>query len=110
MPKRGARLPWKLRTTWANSDIKPFTEAFYTEEGALGARIQRLRIANRKSDGAGTFVITNQDDPSYVASEPERCPFCPLWGTEWVWQVLTHLCADHAEVLEDLLLREGRPS
>ena len=103
MPKRGARLPWKLRTTWENSDIKPFTEAFYTEDGALGARIQRLRIANRTSEGVGTFVITNVDNPSYVAPEPERCPFCPLWGTDWVWQVRRHLCADHAEILEDLL-------
>lgn len=103
MPKRGARLPWKLRTTWADSEIKPFTEAFYTESEALNARRDRLRIANRKSEGAGVFLMTNQDDSSYVAPEPERCPFCPLWGTEWVWKVCAHLCEEHAYVLEELL-------
>lgn len=106
MPVKGARLPWKLRTTWANSEIKPFTEAFYTEDGALGARLLRLRIANRKRGGAGIFEVTNQDDPSYVAPEPERCPFCPLWGTDWVWQVKAHLCTEHANVLEDLLTQD----
>lgn len=106
MPVKGARLPWKLTTTWADSDIKPFTEAFYTERAALFARRQRLTVANRKSDGAGTFVVTNRDDPSYVAPEPERCPFCKLWGTDWIWQVKTYLCAEHGSVLEELLDQE----
>lgn len=109
MPVRGARLPWKLKTTWSDSEIKPFTEAFYTEHAALSARRDRMRIANRKNAGAGIFLVTNRDDSSYVAPKPERCPFCKLWGTDWIWQVKTYLCADHAEVLEDLLDQDVAP-
>lgn len=108
MPKRGARLPWRMTTTWPH-ETKPFVEAFYTEDGALGARLRRLYIANRNHDGAGTFVVSNRDDPTYVDSGASHCPFCPLWGTNWVWQVKTYLCADHAEVLEDLLDQDVAP-
>lgn len=98
MPKRGAKLPWCLTTTWADIDIRPFTATFVAEQDVLRERNERLRVANRQSDGEGTFTITHRENPDYVAPEPERCVRCHLWGTEVLLSGMDgFMCADHAE-------------
>jgi len=99
MPKRGAQLPWRLTTTWACGTIRTFTEALLTEADALRERNERLRIANRRDDGAGTFVITHRERPDYVAPEPHRCGECHLWGTEPDPRGMDMVCATHEEAI-----------
>lgn len=96
MPKRGQTQPWRLKTVWNHSDIKPFTEVFATEEQAISARHQRMRVDNVRGDSHGLFEITHRERPDYRAPEATRCSECDLWGTEYNPLNGMLLCADHA--------------
>ena len=98
MAKRGERRPWRLKTTWAHSDIKPFTDTFRTADEALSARVQRMRVDNASGNSVSLFEITNRDMPDDRAPVPFRCVRCGRWGTETAPGAMrVMLCADHAE-------------
>jgi hypothetical protein len=99
MAKRGERRPWRLTTTWAHADIKPFTETFRTADEAISERVQRMRVDNVRGNSDSTFEITNRDNPGYQAPPVARCTRCFRWATEHASNSHIHrtLCAEHAE-------------
>lgn len=83
MPKRGQRLPYKLKTTWSDAAIRPFTQALSTESELRYRLVEQLRVANYRDDINAQFEMWKADDPSYVAPVYERCPECRTrWATE----------------------------
>ncbi len=110
MPKRGTKLPWRLTTTWAHTDIKPFMVAFLSEREALDARLQRMRIDNRHGSES-IFVITHRERPDYVAPVALRCHEhgCSLWGTQPDPRGMDMVCAEHEEeIWEEMEERTAR--
>lgn len=99
MAKRGERRPWRLTTTWAHADIKPFTETFRTADEALSERVRRMIVDNVRGNSDSLFEITNRDNPGYQAPPAPRCLMCFRWATDYGPGNTIHrnLCAEHAE-------------
>ena len=102
MPKRGQRLPYKLKTTWSGTGIRPFTQALPTESALRSELLARLMVDNSRGGAESSFEMWNVDDPAFVAPTYGRCPEClTLWGTEDVPGAEFLLCVPCCDTLQE---------